>query len=297
MPQYNDTYTQVLTDYAQAAFLNPDEEVSVGRLLFPMVGVKASTGIFDIYDRRAALTPVDTRLARDNSAYRLQLEKVLGTYNCEANGLEIAQWDPQMDQDMANEYRENCLKLLMSAQFVSREASAVAKVKAAVAAESGLGGWTSSGSDVIADLNALLVKVSQGAARKPSGILMSRDAWLVAANHPSVTGRLNGNSALSYDTGSFSALLGMDVPITVVDTYLMQGGTMTPLLSNDVIAYFNEDAASRSDMSFGKEFSTSPNGPTVSTWKEHGVRNVDTLYWSSDRHITNAAALARLVVS
>lgn len=294
MPQIDDTFTGVLTEYAQAAYQNPDA-FSVGAALFPVVGVGTARGFFDRYDDSAAFTPVDTLLSRDNTAHRITLHKDLGVYDCTAHGLEVGKWDPAMLQADAEKLRMASLKTLMSAQFTSREHEAIAAVKGAVSASSG-GNWTSSDADVISELDSLLLKVAAGAAAKPTRILMGRAAWQKAANHASVTSRLQG-IALAYNTERLSALLNMDIPVTIVDSFIKTADGLQFMMADDVFVYYNTPGTTEEDMGFGKEFTLSPDGPNMVTWKENGTTDVDTLVWSSDRKIVNPAAFARLEIT
>lgn len=299
MYEKSDNFNSILTKYAQGAYLNPGDEIDLTRLFFPTLEVDDAHGEFDIWKTKTALTAVDTSMARDNTPHRLQLDRVLGTYNCTPHGLEISRSAFNDMQKSGPRYQEAALRTLMSAQFASRQTDTVKAVKAAQAAESDMGAWTSNANaDVIGEIEELCHKVVEGTGSKPTDLIIGRTAWSKLRNHPTIVNRINGISYALPEDAILTLLAYKGVRLTVVDSMTMVGGKMKELLANDVIALYNLEAPSISDMSFGKEFTLSPNGPEVLSYDEHGgVVKVDELLWSSDCKVANAAALARLEVA
>lgn len=298
MFEKSDGFNQILTEYAQNAYLNPEEEVDLSRLFFPSLKVGAVTGRFDKYAFEAALTAVDTTLARDNSARRLQLDKTPDYWDCQPQGLEISAWKPSLLQDDARLIREDNLRTLMSAQFVSRQKTAVDAVKNGLTDHADLGGWkTDKTRDIIQDVEALCNSVVNGTGRKPNTLVMGHSAWASIRNADQFVNRISGLSFELTSQAFLDAISYKGLRLVIADSMAMIDGKMTELLANDVIALYNEESPTRSDLSFGKEFTLSPNGPEVISYEEHGLNIVDTLMWSSDRKITNSAAAARLVIS
>lgn len=299
MYETSDKFNSILTKYAQGAYLNPGDEIDLTRIFFPTLGVEEAHGEFDIWKSKSALTAVDTSMARDNTPRRLQLDRTVGVFNCTPHGLEISRSAFNDMQKSGPRYQEAALRTLMSAQFASRQTATVKAVKAAKAAEDSLGAWTSnSTADVIGQIEQLCHNVVSGTGCKPTDILIGRTAWSKLRNHPTIVNRINGISYAMPEEAFLTLLAYKGVKLTVVDSMTMVNGAMTELLANDVIALYNQEAPTVSDMSFAKEFTLSPNGPEVLSYEEHGgVNKVDMLLWSSDCKVTNANAMSRLVVS
>lgn len=299
MYESSDKFNAILTEYAQGAYLNPGDEIDLTRIFFPTLGVDEAHGEYDIWKTKTALTAVDTSMARDNTPHRLQLDRVVGNFNCAPHGLEISRTAFNDMQKSGPRYQEAALRTLMSAQFASRQTATVNAVKAAKAAEASLGTWTTdSTADVIGEIEQLCHNVVAGTGMKPTDILIGRTAWSKLRNHATIVNRINGISYAMPEDAFLTLLAYKGVKLTVVDSMTMVGGAMMELLANDVIVLHNQEAPTISDMSFGKEFTLSPNGPEVLSYDEHGgVNKVDMLLWSSDCKVTNASALSRLVVS
>jgi len=297
MYEKSDSFDELLTAYAQGAYQNPSEELDLTGLFFPAIKVGANIGEYDKYAWDPALTAVDTLLARDGSARRIRLNKTQAYWNCKPNALEIATFRPDVAQDDAATLREDKLRTLMSAQFVSRNAASVNLVKSAVQAQAGKGVWSSASTDVIGELDGLLRSVTAGTGRKANKLVMGRQAWAKLRNHASIKERAAG-LAYGITPAALQEMLSYGgLEIVIADSSALSGGQMTELLAADVIALYNEATPSRADLSFGKEFTLMPNGPEVLSYEERAVTIADVLLWSSDCQVTNANAAARLVVS
>lgn len=298
MPDLNDTYYEVLTGYAHQLYLNPDEEVNLYAEIFPTVAVTEATGQYDKYGKDAALTAIDTHLTPENSAHRLKQLKTIGTFSLEAHGLEISSWMVNDPEASSQRHRQASLNTLMSAQFASNQKLAVDKLKAAVNVTENVGAWTNAAADPIGEIEKLLRAVRMGCGRKPTKIIMGHTAWTIVRNHPNVVSRVGGLTT-SLSEEQFLDLFSIrGLKLVIADTTVeLEDGTMCELLEKDVIVLYSLDEASESDLSFGKNFTTYPNGPDVVAWTQNGITGVDTLVWKSDENITNPNACARLVIS
>lgn len=290
-------FHEYLTAYAQGIYANPDEELDIHRLLFPTVKVAANTGRYDTYASDPALTAVDTILARDGSPRRIQLDKRPDFWDCKPNALEIINFKPDLLQDDADQQKEDSLRTLMSAQFTTRQVEAVSLVKKAIKAVTGVGNWSAEGADPIKDLDALCKAVSHGCGKAPNTMLMGMSAWAALRNHPAVLSRIQGQTAGASEEQLANALTYKGITIKVATNMAIIDGEMTELLANDIMVYYREEVPTRSDMSFGKEFTLSEDGPEVLEYEEKCVNVVDTLMWSSDTKVANAAAMARLEIA
>ena len=296
MFQNTDQFNQVLTNYAQGAYANPGEDLDISRLVFPEVAVDEATGTYDIWSKEVPFTPVDAALARNQSPHRIEVERTTGVFNCVPQALEIANWAPTLLQKSGPRYREASLRTLMSAQFITRQVEAVKMLNTAVQAESALA--IDSSSDAIANIDALCEKVAAGVVgRRPTALLMSREAWNAIRNHASVKERCHALDYAISPEAFVAALAYQGIKLYISDLYAKVGSAMEAVLGKDVYALYNEEAPGLSDLSFGKEFTLSPAGPEVLSYKDRAVYDVDVLMWSSDRQVTNAAAAARLTIS
>lgn len=290
-------YHQYLTEYAQGIYANPTEDLDLHKLLFPAIQVAANTGRYDVYAADPALTAVDTILARDGSPTRIQLDKRPDFWDCSPHAMEIGNFKPDLLQDNEMQIKEDSVNTLMSAQFTTRQVQAVQKVRSAITAVSGAGNWSASNADPIADIDALCKAVAMGCGRAPNTMLLGISAWARLRNHPAVLARIAGITTGATEQQVLEALTYKGITIHVAKTMAIVGGQMTELLANDIIVFYREDAPSRTDVSFGKEFTLSEDGPEVLEYEEKCVNVVDVLMWSSDSKVTNAAACARLEIA
>lgn len=289
-------FHQYLTNYAQSIYANPDEDLDLHRLLFPAVKVGANTGRFDKYASDPALTAVDTILARDGSPRRIQLDRRPDFWDCVPNALEICNFKPDMLQDNADILKEDALRTLMSTQFTGRQVAAVVKAKEAVKAVSGAGKWSAEGADPIRDLDALCKAVALGCGKAPNTLVMGISAWSVLRANAAVLDRTKHTTADITVDELAGMLTWKNLTIHVASNMAIIDGVMTELLEKDIFVFYREEAPTRSDLSFGKEFTLSENGPEVLEYEEKCVNVVNTLMWSSDSKVTNAAALSRLEI-
>lgn len=298
MYEKSDTFNQVLTDYAQGIYLNPGDELDLARLFFGTVAVEAAVGQYDVYDSGPALSAVDARLPRDNSPHRIQLNRKPGFWNCTPQALEIATWKPMLLQKSGHVNREDAVRTLMSAQFATRQVQAVEAVKAAVPAGTvGTGDWSTDTTPVLEQLETLCRTVVENTGVRPTHLVLGHAAWNLLRNHKTLEGRFHALDYALKEDALLSMLSYRGVKLVVADTMARVDGVLTPLLDHDVIVMHQQEAPTRTDLSLGKEFTLSPNGPEVLSYVEHGINDVDVLMWSSDLKVTNAAAAARIVVS
>lgn len=296
MFQGTDNYNEILTTYAQGAHANPDGAVDVCRLIFPAVAVDEAVGTYDKWTLDPSFTPVDTGLARNQSAHRINIDRRQETFNCTPHALEIAHWTPALMQKSGPRYREAGVRTLMSSQFISRQSTAVDILKNEVAEDTTLA--ITAAADPIVQIDKLCEKVAGSVVgRMPKTIIMGRNAWNFIKNHEEVKKRCHGLNYAIKPEQLKDALAYNGINLVISDLYVMKKGVMVPLLGYDVVALYNEEAPGLSDLSFGKEFTLSPAGPEVLSWKDNALYDVDTLVWSSDRKVTNSAAAARLTVN
>lgn len=297
MPSINNTYHVVLTDYAQQMYLNPDNEVDIRKEIFPDVAVDEVIGQYDKYGKDAALTAVDTELTPEGSAHRLKQLKTIDTFLAKDHALEISTWKIRDPEKSSERHRRAGLNTLMSAQFASSQKQAVDKLKASVEATENLGAWVSGSGSPIDDIETLLRQVRMGSGRPATKLIMGNKAWSVIRNHPAVVSRVGGITTQVSEEQFVSLFTVRNLKLVIADTTIEVNGVLTELLADDVIAVHVQDEPTAEDLSFGKNFTTYPNGPEVTTWTQNGIIGVDTLLWTSDYHITNPNACARLVIS
>ena len=289
-------FHRYLTDYAQSLYANPEEDLDLHRLLFPAVKVGSNTGRFDKYDIHPALTSVNTILARDGSPRRIQLDRRPAYWDCEPNALEICNFKPDLLQDDADIIKEDEIRTLMSAHFTGRKVMALEKVRAAVPAVQEAGKWGEADADPIEDIDTLCRAVSLGCGRTPNTLLMGVSAWAALRRHAAVLARVHGIAVDITPQTLADMLTYKGLTIHIAPTMASVKGEMQELLAKDLLVFYREDAPTRSDMSFGKEFTLSPNGPEVLEYEEKSVNVVDSLLWSSDTKVVNASALSRLEI-
>ena len=302
MNQNTKTHNSYLTDLAQAAYA--DEADSIGRLLFPPVEVRTKIGEYKNRDIDDAFRIYDTKLTRGNSAKRIDVNTTPAYFNCHPNALEIGHWNFDMEQEDGDEEREAGLQELMSATLVSREAEAIAIFKAGIPAQKDSGKWIDNPTaNIIGELDAAMLQIYNAIAKQPTHLVMGLSAWNIIKNHPAILERFHGIASNVTLEGFKELLLLPNIEIRLAPMLQMPAArgkkaAKSTILGNDIFIFYTQDAPTKDDMSVAKDFTLDASGPSVRSYEDEKLEEVvDKLRWSSDRHITCAAAGARIEIT
>lgn len=303
MFQHSASYNGYLTELCQAAYA--DAADSIGRKLFPPVGIRTAIGTYKKRDISNAFRAYRTALARGNSPTRIDTNATDGYYNCKPHALEVGTWKFDADQDDGGEEeRESNLQELMSAQLVTREVEAVTIFKAGITATSGAGKWSGAdgqNANIIDELDTLATTIQAGIGRRPTDLIIGQNAWAVIKNHPSLRQLIQGQSVAVSLELLRNMLIFPEINIQVASmpyNPAVRGkkDALKTIMGMDVFMLYSSDAPTRNDMSACKDFTMEPSGPEVLS-EDKTLETVDTLYWSTDRQVTCPAAAARIEVA
>ena len=302
MNQNTKTHNSYLTGLAQAAYA--DEADSIGSLIFPPVEVKTPVGSYKNRSINDAFRVYDTKLTRGNSAKRIDVNTEEDYFNCRPNALEIGHWEFDMEQEDGDDEREAGLQELMSVTLVSREAEAISIFKKGIPAQKDSGKWINNPTaNIIGELDTAMLQIYNAIAKQPTHLVMGLSAWNIIKNHPAILERFHGIASNVTLEGFRELLLLPNIEIRLapmLQTPAARGkkGEKTPMLGNDIFIFYTQDAPTRDDMSVAKDFTLDASGPSVRSYEDEKLEEVvDKLRWSSDRHITCAAAGARIEIT
>lgn len=301
MFQHAPTYNSYLTTMAQAA--TADEAESIAGFLFPKIKVDTAIGAYKKRDIDSAFRAYNTKLARGGKPTQLRVNAEDAYYNCKPHALEVSNWQFDLDQNGGDDWREDNLQELMSAQLVTRELEAVEIFRKSVAATAGAGAWADGQGDVIAELDDAIMTVHRAIGRMPNRCAIGLSAWAVIKNHPSVLKRFAGIEIPITAPRFLETLIFQNIDLRVGSIPFQpakQGktGDKKEILGGDIILFYGQDAPTRNDMSAGKDFTLDDSGPEMHTiTNEDEMVTKDRLYWSTDRQVTCPAAAVRISVS
>ncbi len=302
MFQDANTYNCTLTEYAQAAWA--DDTESIGKLLFPAVKVPTATGEYKKRDIDNAYRAYDATLARGTTPKRIDTNATKAFFSCKPQALAVGTWKFDMEQDGGDSSREDNVQDLMSTQLITREEEAVRIFKEGVPAMSNAGAWsTDEDADIIGQLDAAILQIYAAIGHLPTHMVIGLRAWSIIKNHPSMVRRVQGLEVAVTLTKLKEALIHPGIDIRVASIPWQPGargttGDKEVIAGDDIFIFYTQDHPTRNDMSVGKDFTTAPDGPEVTSREdEDKLETVDTLYWSTDRQVTCPAAAARIEVA
>lgn len=301
MYQNAPTYNGYLTTLAQAAVA--DQADSIASFLFPTVEVPTPTGVYKKRDIDAGFRVYNTALSRGSAPTQILTNATDAFWNCKPNGLEVSNWNWDLDQEGGDDWREENLQELISAQLVTREVEAVELYRKAVTPTANSGKWAAGEGEVIDEFDQAILRIQAAIGKMPSRIAMGIKAWSIIKNHPSVIKRVTGiNTHMAMQ--AFAECLiypGMEIKVGAIPSQpakLGKTGAKAEILGSDIIIYYAQDAPTRSDMSAGKDFTLDSSGPEMHTVEnDNTMETKDRMLWSTDRQVACPAAAARIVVS
>lgn len=301
MYQNAPTYNGYLTTLAQAAVA--DQADSIASFLFPTVKVTTPTGVYKKRDIDAGFRVYNTALSRGSAPTQINTNAEDAFWNSKPHGLEVSNWNWDLDQEGGDDWREDNLQDLISAQLVTREVEAVELFRKAIVPTSGAGIWRAGEGDVIKEFDQEILRIQAAIGKMPTRVAMGLTAWSIIKNHPSVIKRVAGiNTHMAMQAFAECLIFpGMEIKVGAIPSQPAKLGKTkdkAEILGSDIIIYYAQDAPTRSDVSAGKDFTLSPAGPEVLTiTNDDEMTTKDRMLWSTDRQVACPAAAARILVA
>ena len=182
-----------LSNYA--AGISQDRSKSLANFIAPVVGVGAASGQYKRYSSKNDFQVLDTSRAIGGSRRRIEFAATDPFFNCLPQGLETVVDDHE--RRLAGEggdkkLEESRVKNLVGAALTSHEKKVFDIVKAAKAAEGGVGVWSNAANDPVAEVDAQILAIATETGMMANRIIFGLGAWAVFRNHALVKGRQPG---------------------------------------------------------------------------------------------------------
>lgn len=295
-----------LTNFAQG--LAQDLTSALAEFLAPTVEVPSTIGRFKKFDDKNAFTVYTTARALGGRASRIEFEVSDPTYNCQPQALEVPVDDAERDAADADDpvrLDESKIKTLISSTSLSHEVAVVEKTINAVPAEAGLGIWSNANVDPVAELDALIEKISTDTGMMPNRIAMGIGAWRAFRGHPKVIARQPGATLIGLSTAQASAMLlnpAVEIRVGILSRDTTKFGAASNkvnIVGARVLIFIASMSPTQYDPSFAKCFTGRRGGITaVRTYREEGARSdIHAVDWSEDIQVTGTLCGKRLDIS
>ena len=205
------TYKETLKQYAYG--VAQDVKSALADFIAPRVPVGVGTGMFKKFSDKNAFQLYDTKRAVGGPATRMEFEATDGTFNCEANALEVPIDDQEREKaggaDQALE--ESRARTLVINASLAREKRVFDLVKANVAAAASKGAWSSSSSaDPVDEIDEQIAAIANETGLMPNRMVIGLGAWRILKNHANVLKRQTGVSNKAVTLDVLAGMLGRE---------------------------------------------------------------------------------------
>lgn len=309
MYQDANTFNETLTIFAQGFMAQRAD--SLIDFIAPFVSTGIASSDYKLFDKNDPFQVYDdTVIPEDGESQTVHFNASSEKYNCEPHGLKIPirDWDRKKAGEKGSLIMRNGkLNTLLSTQLVNREYQGWAKIRAAVAAESGKGIWKGTAGadkDPIDELDDLIEQINNNTGSMPGYMAIGLSAWRVLKNHPKVLARMTGIKPSATVEDIRGVLLNPNMEIRVgsmpINTAkLGKAAVKKGILGADVFVFHKSESPTTEDMSAVKTFTIdTPGVAEVHTMRDDlNHREFDEVLWSEDLKVTAPIALKRISVS
>jgi hypothetical protein len=304
MPASAATINTTLTNYAQG--FSQDRANALANFIAPVVATGVAHSQYKRYDEKNAFQIYETDRALGGNRTRIEFNADDPFFNCTPQGLEVTIDDHE--RAMAGPGEANMvngkIRTVVDASHLSHENKVFAAVKAAKAATAGIGVWSSSSNDPIADIDSQIEEISNATGMMPNRMVIGLGAWRVLKNHAKVLSRTSGVTT-NVDISLLAGMLlnpNMEIRIGIMSKDTVKFGAAknaTNLVGGEVFIFIGSDNPTQYDPSFAKTFSV--DGSLIGAVKEYreerASSDVYAVDWSEDIQVVAAAAGRRITLS
>jgi hypothetical protein len=310
----NVTVKTSLTQYAFGVMQDLKALREEAALLAPVVPTGTTNGDYNLFDDTNAFKAYAEVVARRSvggKATAIELLSTVGTYAAKPYGLRIS-----LDQHERDQVGDNAGGMVLLEQAKTRTltvtcltsflASVIAKTKAAVSAEAGLGDWGNANVDPIAEIDGLIWAVFKATGVMPNQVFMDVGAWRKLRSNPKVRGYFPGIEVAKISKEQVaSLLLNPSANLTVSQTASLYGGglgnaaaTKRGITAGSVLAFYSAKAPTIYDPSYAKTFAPSAELFTeIYTYREEPHLDWYETDWTADVQIVSAPLCKRIDVT
>jgi len=305
MPATSSTVNRTLTNYARG--LAQDTASAIADFIAPVVPVSAAHGQYKQYDAKNGFILYDTNRAVGGPATRIEFAATDPYFNCTPQALEIAIDDHERDlagDDDQLGLEQAKASTLISSAVIAHESRVLTLAKT-VSATGGVGTWSSSSANPIAEIDAQIEAIAIATGQMPNRIAFGIGAWRVFRNHPNVIARQPGMANIGVTYAQAAQMLlnpGIEVKVGVLSTDATKfGGTKSAsnIVGAEVFIFFGSASPTQYDPSAFKTFRTRRGGvDTVRVYRaENNRSDMLAVDWTADVKLTNSEAVKRITVA
>ena len=295
-----------LSNYASG--LSQDRSKSLAAFIAPVVVTGIAHGQYKLYDAKNDFQVLDTSRAVGGTRKRIEFSATDPYFNCNPQGLETTIDDHEREMAGENgitQLQQSKVRNLVGACHLSHEKKVFDLVKAGKAATGGIGVWSNSGNDPVAELDAEIEAMAAETGRMPNRIVFGLGAWRVFRNHPKVLARQPGADLIGVTAEqavrmTLNPEMELRVGILSADsTKFGAAKNAVNIVGAEVFLFFASDQPDQYDASFAKTFATAAGMiESVREYREEkAASDVYFVDWTEDIKVTAAACGRRITLS
>ncbi len=300
------TIKETLKQYAYG--VAQDVKSALADFIAPRVPVGVGTGMFKKFDDKNAFQLYDTARAVGGPATRIEFSADDGTFNCEANALEVPVDDQERAKagDSQSALEEAKTRTLVINASLAREKRVFDLIKANVAAAASKGAWSSNANaNPIDEIDEMIEAIATATGLMPNRMVIGLGAWRTLKNHAKVIERLNGAAEKSVSLDVFAGMLlnpQIDIRVGILSIDANKTGkaaAKSNIVGSEIFLFHGNDNPTQYDPGFAKTFSISSNSvESVRMYREERNRSdILAVDWSEDVQVVSSICAKRITVS
>ena len=297
------TFKETLKQYAYG--VAQDVNSALADFIAPRVPVGVGTGMFKKFDDKNAFQIYDTSRAVGGPANRINFVATDGTFNCNANALEIAIDDQEREKagEADSALEEAKTRTLVISAALAREKKVIDLMAAASAGTTAT--CTLASDDPVAKLDEIIEGIAVKTGMMPNRMVLGLSAWRKIKNNTKVLGRIQGVKAAGIGLADFAGMLlnpQIDIRVAVLskDAYKMgESASKSEFVGDYGYVFHGNDNPTQYDPGFMKTFSVGANSvEAVRMYRaEQNRSDILAVDWSEDVQVVSTISLGKLTLA
>lgn len=295
-----------LTNYASG--LAQERKNSLANFIAPIVAVGAASGQYKKYSDKNDFQVLDTSRAIGGARKRIEFAATDPFFNCLPQGLETSIDDHERrlaGEDGQNSLQESRIKNLVGAAFRSHEKKVFEIVKDAKEATGGVGVWSNTANDPVAEIDAQILAIAAATGMVPNRIIFGIGAWHAFRNHPLVKSRQPGAEVVGVSGDQAMRMMlnpQMEFRMGILSADSSKFGAAknaTNIVGAEVFIFYGSNEPDQMDSSFAKTFATTDSMiDSVRQYRqENAASDVYYVDWTEDIQVVAAECARRITIS
>lgn len=291
-----------------ASGLAQDRTQSLANFIAPVVAVGIASGQYKKYSSKNDFQVLDTSRAIGGPRKRVEFAATDPFFNCVPQGLEtsIDDYERKLAGDTGvTQLQESKVRNLVNAAYTSHEKKVFDIVKAGKAATGGVGVWSNSGNDPVAEIDAQIESIAIETGMMPNKIVFGIGAWRVFRNHALVRARQPGADLIGLTTDqavrmTLNPQMELRVGILSADsTKFGAAKNATNIVGGEVFIFYGSDTPDQMDASFAKTFATTASmiDGVREYREENSASDIYFVDWTEDIEVVSAECARRITLS